>query len=63
MDFTNQDRECFVTLSRAKGLSRWAMGCFAALILRFAQDDGTDFGRETSSSAVGVINQAPTSNS
>jgi hypothetical protein len=45
MIFTNQDRECVVTLSGAKGLSRWAKSCFAALILRFAQDDSTDFGR------------------
>src|SRR6266851_8892308 len=38
-DFTNQDRECVVTLSpfaslrvnSAKGLSRWAKRCFAAL--------------------------------
>jgi hypothetical protein len=31
MIFNNQDRECFVTLSGAKGLSRWAQRCFAAL--------------------------------
>ncbi len=31
MNFNNQDRECVVTLSAAKGLSRWAERCFAAL--------------------------------
>jgi hypothetical protein len=31
MLFNNQDRECVVTLSGAKGLSRWAKSCFAAL--------------------------------
>src|SRR5438477_13023992 len=31
MNFNNQDRHCFVTLSAAKGLSRWAQRCFAAL--------------------------------
>jgi hypothetical protein len=56
MNFTNQDRECFVTLSpcaslrvnSAKGLARWAKRCFAALILRCAQHDSTDFGRQAS---------------
>jgi hypothetical protein len=38
MIFTNQDWECFVTLSAAKGLS---MG---TEMLRFAQDDSTSFG-------------------
>ncbi len=53
MIFTNQERECVVTLSGAKGLARWAQRCFAALILRgvyperseWAQHDSTDFGR------------------
>src|SRR2546426_3516220 len=31
MNFNNQDRSCVVTLSAAKGLSRWAERCFAAL--------------------------------
>jgi hypothetical protein len=31
MNFTDQDRECCVTLSGAKGLVRWAKRCFAAL--------------------------------
>src|SRR5258707_6646210 len=31
MSFTNQDRECVVTLSGAKGLSRWAKRSFASL--------------------------------
>ncbi len=31
MNFNKQDRECIVTLSEAKGLSRWAQRCFAAL--------------------------------
>ena len=31
MIFTNQDRECFVILSGAKGLSRWAKRSFASL--------------------------------
>ncbi len=31
MIFTNQDLEYVVTLSGAKGLSRWAKRCFASL--------------------------------
>jgi hypothetical protein len=31
MKFNNQDRPWFVTLSAAKGLSRWVQRCFAAL--------------------------------
>src|SRR6266571_5503309 len=31
MNFNDQDLQCFVTLSAAKGLSRWAERCFAAL--------------------------------
>ena len=31
MIFNEQDRECFVTLSEAKGLARWAQRYFAAL--------------------------------
>ena len=31
MNFTDQDRQCCVTLSAAKGLARWAGRCFAAL--------------------------------
>src|SRR5713226_4092285 len=31
MIFNDQDRECIVTLSAAKGLARWAERCFAAL--------------------------------
>ncbi len=45
-DFTNQDRECVVTLSEAKGLS---MG---KEMLRCAQHDSTDFGRYSALSAL-----------
>ncbi len=38
MKFTDQDRQCFVTLSAAKGLSRWADRCEAR-----AQHDSTGF--------------------
>ncbi len=31
MIFNDQNRECIVTLSAAKGLARWAQRCFAAL--------------------------------
>ncbi len=31
MNFNKQDREWIVTLSEAKGLSRWAERCFASL--------------------------------
>jgi hypothetical protein len=31
MKYTDQDRQCFVTLSAAKGLARWVHRCFAAL--------------------------------
>ncbi len=31
MNFNDQDRQCCVTLSAAKGLARWAGRCFAAL--------------------------------
>jgi hypothetical protein len=31
MNFNKQDREGRVTLSEAKGLSRWAQRCFASL--------------------------------
>ena len=31
MNFNDQDRQCVVTLSAAKGLSRWAERSFAAL--------------------------------
>src|SRR5713226_5033358 len=31
MNFNDQDRQCCVTLSAAKGLARWAERCFAAL--------------------------------
>jgi hypothetical protein len=31
MNFNNQDRQWVVTLSEAKGLSRWAARCFASL--------------------------------
>src|SRR3989442_8231531 len=31
MNFNKQHRSCVVTLSAAKGLSRWAQRCFAAL--------------------------------
>jgi hypothetical protein len=30
-NFNDQDRQCVVTLSAAKGLSRWAERCFASL--------------------------------
>jgi hypothetical protein len=46
MDFNDQERSGAVTLSAAKGLARWAQRCFAALILRCAQDDSTGFGWE-----------------
>jgi|GEM_PF-3456485 len=39
MRFNNQDRQCVVTLSAAKGLSR------GIEMLRCAQDDNTGFGR------------------
>jgi hypothetical protein len=45
MLFNDQDRSGVVTLSAAKGLARWAQRCFAALILRCAQDDMTGVGR------------------
>ncbi len=45
MNVNDQDREYFVTLSAAKGLSRWAERSFAALILRCAQDDSSGCGR------------------
>ena len=38
MKVNNQDRQWVVTLSEAKGLSRWAARCFA-------QHDNADFGR------------------
>ena len=31
MNFNDQDRQCCVTLSAAKGLARWPERCFAAL--------------------------------
>jgi hypothetical protein len=33
-NFNKQDRECVVTLSAAKGLSRWAARCFPFAALR-----------------------------
>ena len=33
MNFNDQDRQCCVTLSAAKGLARWAERCFAELTL------------------------------
>jgi len=35
MNFHEQDRSGVVTLSAAKGLSRWAQRCFAALSMTF----------------------------
>ncbi len=35
MIFNDQDRSGGVTLSAAKGLSRWAQRCFAALSMTF----------------------------
>jgi predicted alpha/beta hydrolase len=35
MSFNEQDRSGAVTLSAAKGLSRWAERCFATLSMRF----------------------------
>src|SRR6266852_1700787 len=35
MNFNEQDRSGVVTLSAAKGLSRWAQRCFAALSMTF----------------------------
>ncbi len=37
MTFNKQDRECIVTLSEAKGLSRWAERCFAEFTLSAAK--------------------------
>jgi hypothetical protein len=34
MKFNDQDRQCFVTLSAAKGLSRWVQRCFPFAALR-----------------------------
>ena len=59
MDFNDQERSGAVTLSEAKGLARWAQRCFAALILRCAQDDVTGCGWEISLSANGPSMPSP----
>ncbi len=67
MRFNDQERSGAVTLSTfaplsvnsAKGLARWAQRCFAALILRCAQDDMTGCGWEISLSANGPSMRSP----
>jgi hypothetical protein len=56
MLFTNQDRECVVTpppMRFAQGKLREGSGSMGQEMLRCAQHDSTDFGRETSLSAGG----------